>query len=320
MAVRIGLIGAGHVGRRHLESLSAIPDVQIAAVCDSDRGLAERAAAPFGASPHINFRTLLEAERLDAVCVCLPPFARGEPEMLAARAGIHLLVSVPVAISAEKARQVQEEIETSGVVASVAGAWRHLSGTERALEWLRDRKVALVRGWSFGAVPPAGWRSRRESSGGYFAQEAVHLVDLARYLVGDVTSVSAMASEGIASARLPDHDIEDALVTILRFRNGAVGEIVSADVVPYEASVLSVVADGIEIRISEKSLEISQPGNETRQNHTGTALRAAQEAFLEAVKTGDRSSVRCSYADAVRTLEVMRAAAESAQTGKVVSL
>ena len=156
MTIRIGLIGAGRVGRAHLERLATFPDVQVAAVCDNDRGRAESAAAPFGAAVHINFRTLLEAERLDVVFVCLPPFARGEPEILAARAGVHLLVAAPVAASVEKAREVQKEIETAGVIASVACPWRHFSGTDSARELLADRRIVLVRAWHFGPAPLEG--------------------------------------------------------------------------------------------------------------------------------------------------------------------
>ena len=320
MAIRIGLIGAGRQGRAHLDGLAALGDVQVVSVCDNDRARAESAAAPFGASAHINFRTLIEAERLDAVFLCLPPFARGEPEVLAARAGIHLFATGPVASSVEKARQVQSEIEKAGVLVSVASPWRYFSGTDRARELLADRKIALVAGRSFGALPGAEWRRRRESSGGYFVQEASDLVDLARHLVGEIATVSAAASEGMAAAREPDCDIEDALVAVLRFRNGAVGEIVSSHVVPYGESVLSVVADGMEVRISAESLDVNRRGCTMQQEHAGASLRKAQEAFLEAVKSGNSDGVRCNYADAVRTLEVCLAAAESARTGKVVSL
>ena len=320
MTIRMGIIGAGSIGRVHLESWASMPEIQIAAVCDSDRALAESAAKPFGATVHIDFRTLLEAERLDAVCVCLPPIGRGEPEIIAARAGINLFVAGTIALNIEKARQVQKEVESSGIVTCVAGTWRYLSGTECARKFLGEKRIGLVRGRRFGPVPPEGWRTRRESSGGYFAQEAVDLIDLARYLVGDVTHVSAMQSEGIVAADHPDYDIEDALVAVLRFRNGAIGEIVAADVAPYEKTTLAIVADAEEVRITPESLETFQPGSQRRQAHSGDPLRKAQEAFLKAVKTGKTDDVRCDYADAVRTLEVVLAAQESAQSGKVIAL
>ena len=320
MTIRIGILGAGALGKAQMACLASFEAAQIVAVCDSDRARAEAAAQPFDASVHINFRTLLEAERLDAVFVCLPPFARGEPETLAARAGIHLFVERPVALNVHKAEEVQKEIEKSGVIASVAYTWRYLSGTERAREMLKGRKIAMVRGCRFGPLPPQGWRHRRESSGGQFVQEATDLLDLGRYVAGEITDVCAKASAGIASARLPDCDIEDAVAALLGFRGGATGEIVAASVSPREEDSFTVVADRLELTITPDYLEVIEPGTRTRIEHTESGLRAAQAAFVEAVQSGRRDLIRCDYADAARTLQAAVAAAESVRTGKTVSL
>ena len=320
MAIRIGLIGAGHVGRAYLENLAEIPEAEIAAVCDTDRARAESAAQPFGASVHINFRAMMEAEQLDAIFVSVPPFARGELVVLAARAGIHLFVEGPVALSIQQARQIEEEIRKAGVLTSVGYLWRYLSGVDRVRELLEGKKIALVRGCRFGPAPAPGWRCKHESSGGYFLQEATQLIDLARHMAGDIIGVCAMDFQGIAAARVADYDIEDAMMTLLRFRNGALGEIVSADIAPRAETALSIFADRFEVRITAESVEIREPGQEFRLNHAGFALRTAQEMFLEAVRTGNSKPIRTDYADAVRTLEAALAAVESARTGKLINL
>lgn len=320
MSIRIGLIGAGQAGQAHLESVTSFPDVQVAAVCDSDRARAEAVARPFSAGVHINFRTLLESERLDAVFICLPPFARGEPESAAARAGIHLLLERPVALNVEKARQIQREIEKAGVVSAVACPWRYLSGTEQARDLLREKKIALVRGWRTGGVPREGWRRRFESSGGQMALDALDLLDLARHLGGEMATVTAVKFQGIAAARVPDYDIEDAVSALIRFRSGAVGEITSTDLAPREETVLSVLADNLELRLTPQSLEILAPDRRTQIDHVEPGLRACHRAFLEAVKSGKPGPVRSPYSEAVRILEVALAANESAQIGKVVNL
>lgn len=320
MAIRIGLIGAGRVGRSHLESLKSHPDAQVAAVCDNNRARAEAAAQPFGASVHIHFRTLLESERLDALIVCLPPFARGEPETAAARAGIHMLLEPPPALSVEKAREIQKEIEKAGVVASVAHPWRYLSGADRARELLKGRRISLVRGWRLGAVPPPGWRRRRESCGGQMLLEAAHLLDLARHLAGEAAAVYALQFQGTPAAGAPDCDIEGVSVAVIRFRSGAVGEVVAAAPAPREETLLSVIAEELELRLTAESLQTTEAGKLTLLQHSEPGLAACQRAFLEAVKSGGPGLVRSSYADAVRTLEVAIAANESAQTGKVVAM
>jgi len=320
MTIRIGVIGTGPEGREYMRHLSELPDAEIVTVCDNDRARAESAAEPHGANAYINFRTLLETERLDAMFVCLPPFSSGEPEILAARAGIHMFVHAPVAVNIQKARQIQAEIEKAGVLASVAYPWRYLSGVDYAKELLADRRIGIIRGCGFGTVPRGGWRSSRESAGSYFLQQASDLIDMARYLAGDVISVSAMEFGGIVSTRNPDCDIEDALAAIARFRSGAVGEFISADIAPSMEHSLSVIADRFEVTVTTEAVRIREPGKETHLKHAGIALRTAQETFLEAVKTGKSGIIRSDYADAVRTMEVAVAATESAQTGKIINL
>ena len=321
MPIRMGLIGAGRVGRAYLQNFSAsAADVQVVAVCDNDRARAEAAAKPFGASVHLHYRTLLESERLDALAVCLPPFARGEPESAAARAGIHLLLEPPVALSVERARQIQKDIEKSGVVASVAHPWRYLSGTDVARELFKDRRVALVRGWRLVPAPAPGWRTKRESCGGQLLLEATHLIDLARCFGGDVASVYGIQFQGMVAARVPNYDIEDVSVAALRFRSGAVGEVTAADVAPREETLLSVIAGDLEIRLTAEALETIQAGTRAVVQHAEPGLAACQRAFVEAVKSGDPKLARSSYADAVQSLAVAVAANESAQTGKVISL
>ena len=320
MKIRVGLIGMGRCGRAHLERLVSSPEVEIAAICDSDRERAEGAAERCGATVHLNFRTMIEAERLDAVFVCLPPFARGEPEILAARAGVHLFIQQPVATGVEKVRQIQKEIENAGVLASVGYSWRYMSGTETIREMLKGRKIALVQGGQFGPVPEGEWRRRRESSGGRFLQEASDIIDVARYVVGDIIGVCATQFEGIVAPRVAGYDVEDALAAVLTFRSGAVGSVVSSDVAPDEVTSLSVIADGIECRLTTSEIHVREKGRNFTVNHTGDALQSAQAAFLDAVKSGDAKSIRSPYADAVRTLEVSVAAVESARLGKYVGL
>ena len=320
MTIRIGVIGAGPEGREYMRHLSELPDAEIVAVCDNDRARAETVAEPHGASAYINFRTLLEAEHLDAMFVCLPPFSSGEPEILAARAGIHMFVHAPVAVNIQKARQIQAEIEKSGVLASVAYPWRYLSGVDYAKELLADQKIGIVRGCDFGATPRGGWRCSRESAGSYFLQEASDLIDMARYLAGDIVSVSAMEFAGIVSTRNPDCDIEDALAAVVRFRSGAVGEFISADIAPSPEHSLSVIADRLEVTVTAEAIRIKEPGKETLLKHAGIALRTAEETFLEAVTTGKGAIIRSDYGDAVRTMEVAVTATESAQTGKIINL
>jgi len=99
-----------------------------------------------------------------------------------------------------------------------------------------------------------------------------------------------------------------------------VGEIVCSDVSPQRERSLTIIAENMELRLTDEALETVEPGKRTVMEHGGLALQSAQKAFLDAVRTGNDESVRARYGDAVRSLEVAIAANTSAQTGRIVSL
>ena len=101
--VRIGMVGAGAVAARHLRTLLAMDGVEVAAVADPALERAKELAAEAGAAVYPNHMELLEAERLDAVYICVPPFAHGAPELAVIDAGLPMFVEKPVAIDQETA-------------------------------------------------------------------------------------------------------------------------------------------------------------------------------------------------------------------------
>lgn len=86
---RVGLIGAGGIARYHLRHLKQMDDVAVTAVTDVDAARAEEIASQTGARVFPDHRALLDSGTVDAVFVCVPPFAHTDQELLAAERGIH---------------------------------------------------------------------------------------------------------------------------------------------------------------------------------------------------------------------------------------
>ena len=103
---KIGFIGAGGIAHRHFGVLEQFEDVVIAAVTDVDGGRAEAAAARFGARAYTDFAAMLADCSLDAVYVCVPPFAHGAPERAVIAAGLPFFVEKPVAIDLATALEI----------------------------------------------------------------------------------------------------------------------------------------------------------------------------------------------------------------------
>ena len=79
--VRIGMVGTGGMGQAHLESLARIPEAQVVALCDADEARVTAAADPLGAEVYTDPLRMIQDVGMDALYVCVPPFAHGEIEV-----------------------------------------------------------------------------------------------------------------------------------------------------------------------------------------------------------------------------------------------
>jgi len=319
MPVRIGFVGAGMIAKHHLKEMAEIPEAEVAAVCDIDRGRAEQAAATFNATVHIQYRTMIESEPLDALYVCLPPFAHGEVEQMALEAGLHLFIEKPIALSVEKATRIQQAAQKAGVVTAVGYQWRYLSCVDRAKDILGDRPVAMVRGQWIGGMPSVEWWRVKEKSGGQIVEQTTHLFDLARYFAGDARSVYALGFQGINAPRTPHYNVEDASAVVVQFQSNTIGSFASADIASLgSGAMLTFLADNLLLEIGSNGLDVLEPGKRTHFDAEGSAIATEDRAFVNAVASKDPSAVKSTYADAVKTLAVTLAANQSMESGKVV--
>jgi predicted dehydrogenase len=202
--VRIGMVGAGAVAARHVRTLLAMDGVELAAVADPALERAKELAAEAGAAAYPNHMELLAAERLDAVYICVPPFAHGAPELAVIDAGLPMFVEKPVAIDQKTAAEIAARLAGRPLVTCTGYHWRWLDIFDRAAELLADRPARLVQCSWLDKVPPPSWWLRRDGSGGQTIEQTTHVLDTARGLAGEVTEVHAFgawaASNGAQAA------------------------------------------------------------------------------------------------------------------------
>ena len=320
MPLRIGFVGIGWIAGTHMDALSQLEDAQPVAFCDLDSGRAERAAARFGGRAYTDWRTMLDAESLDALYICLPPHGHDGVEIEAAQRGIHLFIEKPVARDLDYARRVEEAIHKAGVICSVGYHFRYYGATERAKERLQGLPVLLVKGaWDGGMPTSTLWWRTYAHSGGQLVEQTTHIFDLARYLVGEIVEVFTYSHYNPELLHHPDGDIAVADVVCLKFENGAVGVITNTNGLHAPGEV------GLKVYTPERVVEVSWGHMmETEANRKeeyfsrdNPYLRES-EAFLEAIRTGNRSLIRSDYSDGVRTLAVTLTADEAGRQGRAL--
>jgi predicted dehydrogenase len=312
------MIGAGNVARRHARVLAGFNDVCLAGVTDVAADPARRLADTYDMPVTPDVATLLTVG-LDAVYICIPPFAHGAPEEAVLAAGLPMFVEKPIAIDRDTALRTARLVERRQVVTAVGHHWRYLHVVEQARTLLAGRPIRLVSAAWLDKLPPVAWWPRRDCSGGPVVEQAAHVLDLARALVGEVVEVTA-----VGNGSPPDvdgADVDSAAAATLRFANGAVGTLATTCVLGWkQRAALEVYADGLALAVGEDELVVRDADGERRFPGDPDAARwAVDRAFIDAVR-GLGDDVRVPYAEALRTHLLAVAVAEAAATGRRVQI
>ena len=319
MTLQIGFIGVGGRAGSHLATVDDADGAAVTAVCDIDAHQVQTVAEEYDAAEYTDHEAMYEAEPdLDAVFVCLPPFAHTNQEIMAAERGIHLFIEKPLARTAEPAAEVLAAIEEHDIIAAVGYQLRYAEATARARELIGDRDVALVEGEYKSGVPggPDHWWRVYERSGGQVIEQATHIYDLVRLFGGEPTAVNAIGGHEVVDAI----DFEDAVSANISLDSGAVGHITSTSASPEHASGVEIIGEDLRLELSGNRLTGTVDGESVDFEGSNNATRATGEAFLAAVETGDAAGIESTYADAYRTFALTLAVEESLDDGGEVEL
>jgi myo-inositol 2-dehydrogenase / D-chiro-inositol 1-dehydrogenase len=313
---RIGLVGAGFIGGRHVDSLTAQDGVRVVGVADPQVERAEQLAARAGATAYPGWVELLDAEKLDALYVCVPPHGHGAVEEAAIDRGLPLFVEKPLDTDLVTAERLAARIDEAGLLTSVGYHWRYLDTFERARELLAGAPARMVRAAWLDKAPRAPWWARQDQSGGQTVEQATHLFDVARGLVGEVTGGSAVGSR---SADGPG-DILDVCTAALRFESGAVGSFSNSCLLPRGFRIgVELVAPGLGLWLTEHQLVVSDSDGERTIDRQLDPIAAEDRAFVAAVR-GEGDDIRTPYAEALRTHRLVTAVAAAAAGDGVVDV
>jgi predicted dehydrogenase len=323
--MRVAVIGAGWIAADHVDVLTKRDDVELAAVCDVDRSRAER-LAPEGANVYERWEDVLEREQAEAVWICTPPLAHREPALAALEAGVHVYLEKPVARTPDDAAAIVEAAAASDAVIAIGYQWHATEVLDDLRSALEGQQIALLAGHSIGPTGSRPWFLDRRQGGGNVLERGSHQIDLVRTVAGEVARVQAAGSRVLlGQAEGAAGDIEDAATLVLQLESGAVATIVVAwtregqprrydlDVVAEEAT-LSLTLD------PEFSLRGVSGGAQVDAQSVQHPFERSIARFLEAARTGDRTAVFCTPADAARTLAVARACEEALATGATVDV
>lgn len=350
--MKVGFIGAGNIARRHAANLQYMKNVEVVAVCDLDEARAQHLARPFQASVFVQLEDMFEQTTgMDAVLLCSPPTVRKSAFQMAIQRGIHVFCEKPPADTLAAAHEICDLIEASEIVCSVDFHSRYSPILPTFFELTGAEAISSIQSThvSGNAFSPTmqPWFFIQERSGGHVMDQAIHTIDLLRYLVGEIAEVHTLANNRAVPVT-DTFNIADTTCTLIQFVNGVtashlhswgshipkldltfVGRNLQLNLRPFTPPRLTGRRrndkgdlETVDVQCEEgpgmgrEGLPVELDGSTPPDPpHYGSL-----NAFLDAIATKQPGLVKSDFLDATKTLSAVLAMNQSASTGKPVQL
>lgn len=255
--IRIGMIGYKFMGKAHSHAYRDLPMFfphvlrpVMTSICGRDEQGVHAAAKQFGWDGYsTDWRELVRREDIDLIDINAPSDTHKEIALAAAAAGKHIFCEKPLALTLADSKEMLAAAEKAGVKHMVGFNYRFAPAVQLAKKLVEDGRLGQIyhfrawflQDWIMDPEFPLVWRLRKEVAGsGSHGDLGAHLIDLAHFLVGDLTEVTGMSETFIKERPLPTAmtglsaqgsvsnergpvTVDDATLFMARFANGALG-------------------------------------------------------------------------------------------------
>ena len=244
--IGIGMLGYAFMGKAHTNAFKTLPYMmyppvaipRLAAICGRNAEAVANAARRYGYEKHYtDWREMLADDAVQVFDNGGPNDAHAEPSIAAAEAGKHVFCEKPLARTAEEAKGMLDAVTKAGVKHMVAFNYRFVPAIVQARKLIESGVLGRIYHWravylqEWGMDPgmETSWRFQKDVAGsGSLGDLGAHIIDLARFLVGEPVKVSGMAKTWITerpdgSGGMVPSDVDDAFVSLFEFEGGALG-------------------------------------------------------------------------------------------------
>lgn len=265
--VNIGLVGTQFMGKAHSNAWMKVPfffDTPLVPVLHTACSRSASQRARFVEQYHwkkgeASWERIIESKEIDLVDICTPNHLHMPIALAAAKAGKHILCEKPMARNAAEAEEMYRVASSAGVVHMMIFNYRFVPALALAKEFIDRDKIGEVRhfnavyyqDWLTDPAFPITWRHDASASGsGAHGDMNAHIVDLARFLVGEFNAVSGIQKTFITERPLASGDgtgevtTDDATSFLATFSNGALGSFLATRVAPGRKNFLRLEVFG----------------------------------------------------------------------------
>lgn len=267
-SIGIGLLGYAFMGKAHSHAFKTMPYMmspspaipRLVAICGRDEAAVREAARRYGYETfYTDWRALVADDRIQVFDNGGPNYLHAEPCIAAAAAGKHVLCEKPLARTAAEAKRMLDAVTRAGVKHMVAFNYRFVPAIRQArdliaagaLGEIRHFRARYLQDWLTDPTSPRTWRLEREAAGsGAIGDLGSHIVDLARFLVGEPRRIAATVKTFVGERPLPGAqgsapvEVDDAFAAVVEFAGGAVGTLEASRVAAGRRNYLALEING----------------------------------------------------------------------------
>ena len=241
--IGVGMLGYGFMGKAHSNAYKTLAYMtwppplmpQLVSIAGRNEEAVAAAAGRYGFADHVtDWKKLIADERISVFDNSGPNNFHAEPTIAAAEAGKHVICEKPLGRTADEAYETWQRVAATGVKAMCAFNYRFVPAVRLAKEIIASGDLGEIfhfRGrylqeWIIDADFPMVWRLDKDVAGsGALGDLGAHVIDLARYLVGEIDAVSARTRTFVKDREGGAVTVDDAVESVVDFAGGAVGTI-----------------------------------------------------------------------------------------------
>jgi UDP-N-acetyl-2-amino-2-deoxyglucuronate dehydrogenase len=337
--LRVGIVGLGWAAGAHIETFKHVQGAMVTAVCSRRRhdpaDLEKRFGVPLMA--YDDFNRMLADKTIDVVDICSPPWLHARQAIAAARAGKHVLLEKPIALTWDDAKSVRDALKKAKVQGCVCFELRYSSQFQMTRSVVQQGLLGELHygevDYYHGIGPWYGqfsWNVKKNGGGSSLLSGGCHAMDALLMLMdSEVEEVTSYATRSKSPTFAP-YEYATTSTTILRFKDGKVGKVASVIdcLQPYYFHTHLVGSEGS--LLDDKIHSAKLGTDKSRWSSLATHLvdsgdvkdhpyQPQFQAFVDSVRAG-RKMPLTDFETALETHRVIFAADRSAQKGEPVRL
>lgn len=324
--INVGIVGLGAQAQNHLSVLSKDKRVRIVGVADVVSTIAESTAKKYSCKSYKTYEDLIDSEELDAVYIVTPNVYHYDALKYALSERLNIFCEKPMVIKLEHARELVDTVKSTGVLFQVGHNRRFSLVYKRVKELVESSKIKpymVIMKMVTGELRRPTWGADAKISGGHLYDTTLHMLDMARWLFGEVKEVTCRAEANVYTSILNDFWINfkhESGLQVPIFSSGHASWIVPFERVEIIGDHACVITE--EMNRVSYTLELDAP-TQVEEFHylaqtTSWGVEEEDKLFIDAITEKGRTPI--TVEDGYKVIELIEACYRSAQSGKTVQL